>query len=182
MNKIHPLSDVQSENIGIDTFIWQFTVVLKGAVIGNNCNINCSCFVENLVSIGNNVTVKSGVQIWDGITIEDNVFIGPNVTFTNDHVPRSKVYKSALNKTIIRRGASLGANSTIIAGLEIGAYSFIGAGSVVTKNVPPYNLWYGNPAKHQGYVTKEGDILDLKLYDSKNKRQYKFEAGKLIMI
>ena len=182
MNKIHPLSDVQSHNIGKNTFVWQFTVILKDAVIGSNCNINCNCFVENLVSIGDNVTVKSGVQIWDGITIEDNVFIGPNVTFTNDHVPRSKVYKSEVNKTVIRKGASLGANSSIIAGVEIGEYAFVGAGSVVTKNIPPYTLWYGNPAKQKGYVTKDGEILDMKLFDSTNKIQYKFEGDKLFAI
>lgn len=181
LSKIHKLADVQSENIGTNTYVWQFTVILKDAIIGDNCNINCNCFVENKVLIGNNVTIKSGVQVWNGITIEDNVFIGPNVTFTNDHVPRSKVYSKPLHETLICKGASIGANSTIIAGVVIGEYSFIGAGSVVTKSVLPFTLWYGNPAKHKGYVTKEGTILDLHLFDHKNKVQYKLNGDNLII-
>jgi acetyltransferase-like isoleucine patch superfamily enzyme len=181
-SNIHKLADVQSINIGHDTYIWQFTVVLKNAVIGNNCNINCNCFIENVVSIGNNVTIKSGVQIWDGITIEDNVFVGPNATFTNDLLPRSKVYKGLLEKTTIKNGASIGANATIITGITIGEYALIGAGSVVTKSIPPYTLWYGNPAKHKGFITEEANILDMNLYDSKHKLQYKFKDGKLELI
>src|SRR6185312_7892414 len=99
---IHPLSDVQTDQIGDDTRIWQFSVVLIGAVIGTNCNINSNCFIENDVVIGDNVTVKSGVQIWDGIRIEDNVFIGPNVTFTNDLVPRSKVYPESFSQILVK--------------------------------------------------------------------------------
>lgn len=153
---IHKLADVQSENIGENTNIWQFCVVLKGVKIGNNCNINAQVLIENDVEIGDNVTIKSGVQIWDGITIEDNVFIGPNVTFTNDFMPRSKQYPNAFLKTNILKGASIGANSTIIGGITIGAYAMIGAGSVVTKDVGVQELWYGNPAKHKGYVCKCG--------------------------
>lgn len=179
---IHRLADVQSENVGSNTFIWQFSVILKDAVIGNNCNINCNCFVENKVVIGDNVTIKSGVQIWDGIIIEDNVFVGPNVTFTNDHVPRSKVYPENFKETRVCKGASIGANSTIISGITIGEYAFLGAGSVLTKSIPAFTLWYGNPARHRGYVTKDGVILDLKLYDHKNNLQYKFEDDKLIEI
>ena len=107
------------------------------ARIGDNCNICANVLIENDVIIGNNVTVKSGVQIWDGVEIEDNVFIGPNVTFTNDLVPRSKVYPQSFARTIIKKGASIGANSTIIAGHSIGEYAFIGAGSVITKDIPP---------------------------------------------
>jgi len=177
---IHKLADVQSMNIGHNTYIWQFTVVLENAVIGNNCNINCNCFIENVVSIGNNVTIKSGVQIWNGITIEDNVFIGPNATFTNDLLPRSKVYKELLKKTKIKKGASIGANATILTGITIGEYALIGAGSVVTKNIPPYTLWYGNPAKQKGFITEDAILLDMNLYDNKNKLQYKFEGDKLI--
>jgi acetyltransferase-like isoleucine patch superfamily enzyme len=177
---IHNLADVQSINIGQDTYIWQFTVVLKNAVIGSNCNINCNCFIENDVHIGNNVTIKSGVQIWDGLTIEDDVFVGPNVTFTNDMVPRSKVYND-YNKTIVKKGASIGANSTILTGITIGEYALIGAGSVVTKNIPPFTLWYGNPAKQKGFVTADAVILDMNLYDHKNKVQYGFKDGKLVL-
>jgi len=153
---IHKLADVQTEDIGENTNIWQFCVVLKNAKIGNNCNINAGVLIENDVIIGDNVTVKSGVQIWDGITIEDNVFIGPNVTFTNDFLPRSKQYPKEFLKTIIKNGASIGANSTIVGGITIGEYAMIGAGSVVTKDINTQELWYGNPAKHRSYVCKCG--------------------------
>lgn len=144
---IHKLADCKSINIGENTNIWQFCVVFPKAVIGDNCNICAQVLIENDVIIGNNVTVKSGVQIWDGITVEDNVFIGPNVTFTNDLFPRSKNPDWKLVKTIIKSGASIGANATILAGITIGKNAMIGAGSVVTKDVPENTLWYGNPAK-----------------------------------
>ena len=144
---IHPLADVQSTNIGEDTIVWQFCVILKGAKIGNNCNINCQVFIENDVIIGNNVTIKPGVQLWDGITIEDNVFIGPNATFTNDLKPRSKHHPENFLKTIVKKGASIGANATILPGLTIGEDAMIGAGSVVLKDIPPNTVWAGNPAK-----------------------------------
>jgi len=147
MSKIHPLSDVQTAYIGADTYVWQFCVILKDAVIGNNCNINCQVFIENDVVIGNNVTIKPGVQIWDGLRIEDNVFIGPNVTFTNDRYPRSKQYPEEFQQTMIKKGASIGANATILGGITIGENALIGAGSVVTKNVPANEVWVGNPAK-----------------------------------
>lgn len=134
---IHPLSDVQSKNIGENTNVWQFCVILPGAIIGDNCNICSHCFIENDVKIGNNVTIKCGVQIWDGIAIEDNVFIGPNVTFCNDLYPRSKQYPVEFAKTIIRKGASIGAGAVILPGIIIGENSIIGAGSVITKDVPP---------------------------------------------
>lgn len=156
---IHPLADVHSKNIGTETNIWQFCVVLEKAIIGNNCNINAQCLIENDVVIGNNVTVKSGVQIWDGIRLEDNVFIGPNVTFTNDFLPRSKQYPDSFLKTVIKKNASIGANSTIIGGITIGENAMIGAGSVVTKGVPKHALVYGNPAKLQGYVCECGNKL-----------------------
>ena len=156
---IHKLSDVQSENIGDNTTIWQYCVVLKDAKIGNNCNINAQCLIENDVIVGNNVTIKSGVQIWDGITIEDNVHIGPNVTFTNDFRPRSK-HKFTCLKTLIMENASIGANSTIIGGITIGKSAMVGAGSVVTKSIPDHNLWYGNPASFRGYVCSCGSRLD----------------------
>lgn len=159
----HKLSDVQSSNIGLNTNIWQFCIVLKNAKIGNNCNINAYVLIENDVVIGNNVTIKSGVQIWDGITLEDDVFIGPNVTFTNDFTPRSKQYPKEFLKTTIKKGVSIGANSTIIGGITIGEYAMIGAGSVVTKNVGNQELWYGSPAKHKGYVCKCGQKCDNQL-------------------
>lgn len=144
---IHRLADVQSEHIGEGTTIWQFCVVLKNARIGKNCNINCQVFIENDVMIGDRVTIKPCVQIWDGITIEDDVFIGPNVTFTNDLMPRSKQYPESFLKTIIKKGASIGANATILPGITIGESAMIGAGSVVTKNIPAKTVWAGNPAR-----------------------------------
>ncbi len=156
---IHPLSDVQSSNIGTATRIWQFCVVLPHAVIGNNCNINCHVLIENDVKIGDNVTIKSGVQIWDGITIENNVFIGPNVTFTNDKFPRSKQYPEKFSRTRICHNASIGANATILSGLTIGNYALIGAGAVVTKDVPSYALVIGNPARISGWVDETGNKL-----------------------
>ena len=173
---IHPTSDVQSKKIGDGTQIWQFCVLLPGATIGKNCNLNCHVFVENDVVIGNNVTIKAGVQLWDGLRIDDDVFVGPNVTFTNDLIPRSKQYPDSYQQTIIKKGASIGANSTIIAGIEIGKYAMIGAGSLVTKNIPPYTLWYGNPAKHKGYITQNGDIISLELKDKKG-NSYKIING-----
>jgi UDP-2-acetamido-3-amino-2,3-dideoxy-glucuronate N-acetyltransferase len=144
---IHPSADVQSINIGENTKVWQFCVILPQAVIGNHCNINCHVFIENKVIIGNNVTVKPGVQIWDGVTIEDNVFIGPNVTFTNDKFPKSGNVNFKLEQTFIKKGASIGANATILAGITIGENALIGAGSVVTKNIPNNEVWAGNPAR-----------------------------------
>lgn len=144
---IHSLSDVQSKNIGEETNLWQFVVVLPLAQIGNHCNICSHCFIENDVIIGNNVTIKNGVFIWDGITIEDDVFIGPNVTFTNDLLPRSKEYPEQFLKTRIKKGASIGGNATILPGVTIGEYAMIGAGSVVTKDIPDYAVVIGNPGK-----------------------------------
>lgn len=143
---IHPLSDVQAHSIPDSTRIWQYVVILENAIIGENCNINSHCFIENDVKIGNNVTVKCGVYLWDGITIEDNVQIGPNVTFTNDKYPRAK-QPFKLQRTIIQKGASIGAFSTILGGVTIGENAMVGAGSLVTKNIPANELWYGSPAK-----------------------------------
>lgn len=144
---IHPLADVKTSKIGEGTYIWQFAVILTDAEIGSNCNINCHCFIENDVIIGDNVTVKSGVYLWDGLRIGHNVFIGPNATFINDKKPRSKQYPDKFMETVIEDGASIGAGSIIMGGIKIGENAMIGAGSLVTKNVPANQLWYGNPAK-----------------------------------
>jgi len=165
MIRIHPSSEVLSQQIGNDTYIWQYCIILPGAEIGSNCNICANVLIENDVKLGNNVTVKYGVQLWDGVTLEDNVFIGPNVTFTNDKVPRSKMYPDLFLKTLIKKGASIGANSTIVAVHTIGEYAFVGAGSVVTKDIPANTVWYGNPAVHHGYITNEGVLLDLERKD-----------------
>ena len=143
---IHPTAEVQSHRIGAGTQIWQHCVILEGATIGEKCNINYNVFIENDVIIGNNVTVKCGVYLWDGITIEDNVQIGPNVTFTNDKYPRAK-QPFKLQRTKILKNASIGAASIILGGVIIGENAMIGAGSIVTKDVPANELWFGQPAK-----------------------------------
>ena len=170
MINIHPTADVQSIHIGNGTNIWQYCVVLPGAIIGEDCNICTNVLIENDVEVGNRVTVKSGVQLWDGVRIEDDVFIGPNVTFTNDLIPRSKKYPEKFEKTFVKYGASIGANTTIIAGNVIGEYALIGAGSVVTSDVPPNTVWYGNPARQRGFITAEGIILDMDKKDKTGKQ------------
>jgi UDP-2-acetamido-3-amino-2,3-dideoxy-glucuronate N-acetyltransferase len=177
---IHKSAEVYSKKIGYNSTIWQFVVILEGAEIGNNCNINAHVFIENDVKIGDNVTIKSGVQLWDGITIEDSVFIGPNVTFTNEKiVSRSKIYPNKFDNIIIKKGASIGANASIVAGNEIDEFSMIGAGAVVTKNIGKNELWVGNPAKLVGYVTNDGDVLSLDLISKKEDIQYVWNHGVL---
>ena len=143
---IHPFSDCQNKNIPESTNVWQYCVVLPGAQIGENVNICSHCFIENDVKIGNNVTIKCGVQVWDGIELEDNVMIGSNVTFTNDMYPKAKNKDWKLLRTKICKGASVGAGSTLLPGITIGENALIGAGSVVTKDVPAGEIWVGNPA------------------------------------
>lgn len=140
---IHTLADVQSTRIGAGTNIWQFCVVLENAVIGKDCNICANCFIENDVVLGDRVTVKSGVQLWDGMRIEDDVFIGPNATFCNDRHPRSKNTQFQLEGITIKRGASIGANATLLPGITVGEGAMIGAGAIVTKDVPSGTIVIG---------------------------------------
>ena len=154
---IHSSADVQSRIIGNGTQIWQYVVVLPNAVIGQDCNICSHCLIENDVILGDRVTVKSGVQLWDGSRIGDDVFIGPNVTFTNDKFPRSKQYPETFSTTEIDTGASIGANATILPGIKVGRQAMVGAGSVVTRSVPPNAIVIGNPARIVGYVDAEPD-------------------------
>ena len=156
---IHFLSDCKA-NIPESTNIWQFCVVFPEAKIGDNCNICAHVLIENEVVLGNNVTVKSGVQLWDGITVEDNVFVGPNATFTNDLFPRSKNPDWELKRTVIKKGASIGANATILCGITIGENAMIGAGSVVTKDVPAGELWVGNPARFVRRIVGGGTVVE----------------------
>lgn len=142
----------ESIHIGKGTRVWAFAHILPDAVVGAECNICDGVFIENDVVVGNRVTIKCGVQLWDGLTVEDDVFIGPNVTFTNDRFPRSKVFPEVFAKTVVRKGASIGANATILPGLEIGAGAMVGAGSVITRSVPPNAIAVGNPARIIGYV------------------------------
>jgi len=174
---IHPTAEVQTKNIGEGTVIWQYCVILGNAVIGKNCNINYNVFIENDVIIGDNATIKSGVQLWDGIRLEDNVFISPNVSFTNDFAPRSKKYPDKFLSTTVKEWASIGANSTIIGGITIGKHAMIGAGSMVTKNIPDYNLWYGNPATFRGYVCNCGHKLNDSLICPACETRYKSTNG-----
>ncbi|MGA2600213.1 MAG: WxcM-like domain-containing protein [Bryobacteraceae bacterium] len=148
----HPAAIVETARIGPRTRIWAFAHVLPGAAIGCDCNICDHTFVENDVVVGDRVTVKSGVQLWDGITLEDDVFVGPNATFTNDKFPRSRQHLKDFPKTRVRKGASIGANATILPGVEIGERAMVGAGAVVTRNVPADTIVTGNPARISGYV------------------------------
>jgi acetyltransferase-like isoleucine patch superfamily enzyme len=150
----HPMSLVESPNIGKGTRIWAFAHVLPGAVIGEDVNVCDHVFIENDVRVGNRVTIKCGVQLWDGITVEDDVFIGPNATFTNDLFPRSKQYPQEFTPTLVQQGASIGANATILAGVTIGRYAMVGAGAVVTRDVPEKAVVVGNPARVKGYVAE----------------------------
>lgn len=158
----HPQALVETENIGSGTRIWAFTHILPNVNIGKDCNLCDHVFVENGVSIGDRVTVKCGVQLWEGITLEDDVFIGPNATFTNDVFPRSKKYPSEYPKTVVQKGASIGANATILPGLTIGANAMIGAGAVVINDVPANAIVVGNPARIVGYT----DVKQAKTTDS----------------
>lgn len=152
MSFIHPLADVAECHIGNETRIWQYAVILQGASIGSNCNICAHTLIEGDVVIGNNVTIKSGVFIWDGSRIEDNVFIGPNATLTNDPLPRSRVYPETFSGIHIKQGASIGANATLLPGVTIGENAMVGAGAVVTKDVPANAVVVGNPAKITRYM------------------------------
>jgi UDP-2-acetamido-3-amino-2,3-dideoxy-glucuronate N-acetyltransferase len=147
MSFIHKLSDVADCVIGEGTKVWQFVVILRGAVIGKDCNICAHTLIEGNVKIGDRVTIKSGVQIWDGTILEDDVFVGPNSTFTNDKYPRSKVYPDKFDGITIKKGASIGANATILPGVTVGEKSMVAAGAVVTKDVPTSVVVAGNPAK-----------------------------------
>jgi UDP-2-acetamido-3-amino-2,3-dideoxy-glucuronate N-acetyltransferase len=143
----HPQAIVESTTIGDGTRIWAFAHVMPKAVIGRECNICDHTFIENEVVIGDRVTIKNGVQVWDGVTLEDDVFVGPNATFTNDPFPRSRQIPHAFTKTRVCLGASIGANATILCGVVIGSKAMVGAGAVVTKDVPANAVVVGNPAK-----------------------------------
>ncbi|MCO6056426.1 N-acetyltransferase [Pseudomonas sp. MOB-449] len=147
MLQVHELADVQSPHIGSGTRVWQYAVILPGARIGTDCNVCAHTLIENDVEVGNRVTIKSGVFLWDGIRVADDVFIGPNATFANDPMPRSKVYPERFLGVHLERGASIGANATLLPGVTIGEFAMVGAGAVVTKDVPPRAVVVGNPAR-----------------------------------
>jgi UDP-2-acetamido-3-amino-2,3-dideoxy-glucuronate N-acetyltransferase len=150
--QIHPQALVESSAIGAGTRVWAFAHVLPGARIGRDCNICDGVFIENDVVVGDRVTVKCGVQLWDGVRLGDDVFVGPNATFTNDPLPRSRQHPATFATTVVGAGASIGANATILPGLTIGAGAMIGAGAVVTGSVPPHAKVIGNPGRIIGYM------------------------------
>ena len=152
----HPDARVESGEIGPRTRVWAFAHVLAGARVGADCNLCDHTFLEGGVVVGDRVTVKCGVQLWEGVTLEDDVFVGPNATFTNDPFPRSQRRPSEFTRTLVRRGASIGANATILPGVTIGAGAMVGAGAVVTRDVPPRAIVVGNPAVVSGYVEDRG--------------------------
>jgi UDP-2-acetamido-3-amino-2,3-dideoxy-glucuronate N-acetyltransferase len=152
---VHPQALCESPNVGPGTRVWAFAHILPGARIGSDCNICDGVFVENDVAVGDRVTIKCGVQLWDGLVVEDGVFIGPNATFTNDRFPRSKGYPETFARTTVRRDASIGANATLLPGIEIGVGAMVGAGAVVTRSVPPNAIVAGNPARITGYVRSQ---------------------------
>lgn len=162
----HPLALVESDQIGPGTRIWAFAHVMRGAQVGRNCNLGEHSFLETGASAGNNVTIKNNVCVWMGVTLEDDVFVGPNATFTNDRFPRSGRMPQAgqrylrreqwLELTIVERGASIGANATILPGIRVGRYSMIAAGALVTADVPPFALMIGLPARLAGHLCRCG--------------------------
>ena len=149
---IHPQALCESTHIGDGTRIWAFAHILPAASIGRDCNICDGVFVENDVRVGDRVTVKCGVQLWDGVTLEDDVFVGPNATFTNDAFPRSRQRPDHFARTLVERGASIGANATLLPGIVVGRGAMVGAGAVVLGNVPPHAIVAGNPARIVGYI------------------------------
>ena len=155
----HPLALVESRSIGRGTRVWAWAHVMEGARVGADCNIGEHCFIEKGAVLGDRVTVKNGVAVWEGVIAEDDVFLGPNVALTNDLRPRSKVYHARVTRTLLKRGASIGANATLLCGITIGAYAMIGAGAVVTRDVPAHGLVVGNPARLKGHVCRCGERL-----------------------
>ena len=155
----HPQALVESDRIGARTRVWAFAHVLPGAVIGADCNVCDGVFIESDVVVGDRVTLKCGVQLWDGVRVEDDVFIGPNATFTNDMFPRSRVQRDALPPTTIRRGASIGANATVLPGITVGPGAMVGAGTVITADVPANAVVVGNPARIVGYAGVDNDVF-----------------------
>ena len=159
MISIHPTALVASTQIGEGTRVWAFVNILEGAKIGKDCNICDRCFIENQVVLGDRVTIKCGISLYDGIVLEDDVFVGPDVTFSNDVRPRSGKHLAAYPRTLVRTGASLGAGAIILPGVRIGRFAMVGAGSLVTRDIPDFALVYGSPARIHGHVCRCGTNL-----------------------
>lgn len=165
---VHPTSVVETHQIGRNTFVWAFTHIMTGVSVGENCNIGSHCFIESHVCIGNNVIIKNGNMLWEGITLEDGVFVGPGVCFTNDLYPRSRRLTQAKERykdrgwlvpTQVAQGVSLGSGAVVLAGVTLGSFAMVGAGAVVTKDVAPYALAVGNPARAVGWICQCGQPL-----------------------
>src|SRR6476659_3557798 len=154
MISVHPTALVASSRVGEGTRIWAFVNILEGARIGRDCNVCDRCFIENDVVVGNRVTIKSGVSLWDGVRLEDDVFVGPNASFSNDPRPRSGAHLSRYPVTLVREGASLGSGAVLLPGITVGRWALVGAGAVVTRDVPDFALVYGNPARPRGFVCR----------------------------
>ena len=157
----HDTALVETPHVGAGTRVWAYAHLLPGAVVGERCNICDGVFIEGGARVGHAVTIKCGVQIWDGVTLEDGVFVGPNATFANDAYPRSGNRDFELERTVVREGASIGANATILPGLVIGRHAMVGAGAVVTRDVPDYAIVLGNPARVTGDVREHPKFKEL---------------------
>lgn len=179
----HPKAVVESSSIGAGTLVWGWSHVMAGARIGKACKIGEQCFVEGGARIGNGCIIKNGVALWDKVTLEDNVFVGPNAAFTNDPVPRAHpryaAQRSQWRSTRVRAGASVGANATLVCGVTIGQWAFVGAGAVVTKNVPDHGLVQGVPARIKGWVCYCGTRLNDEDRCPRCKIQFSMKKGKL---
>ena len=179
----HPSAIVESDTIGEGSKIWHFVHIRKDAIIGKNCNIGKSVYVDTEVRIGDNVKIQNFVSIYKGVEIEDDVFVGPSVVFTNDMYPRAFIWEDGkIIQTVIKKGSSIGANATIICGVTVGEYAMVGAGSVVTKNVPPYGLVFGNPARLRDSVCYCGKKLSEIIESKEDRVIYKCECGKIVKI
>ena len=179
----HPTAVVESDDIGEGTKVWHFAHIREKAKIGRNCNIGKGVYIDTEVEIGNNIKIQNFVSIYKGVKIEDDVFIGPSVTFTNDLYPRAFIWnEDKIIPTLVKRGASIGANSTIICGVTIGEYAMIGAGSIVTGDVPPFGLVYGNPARLKGFVCYCGKKLGNVVEENDEKVIYGCSCGKAVEI
>jgi UDP-2-acetamido-3-amino-2,3-dideoxy-glucuronate N-acetyltransferase len=165
---VHPSAIVdEGAQVGAGTRIWHWVHVCAGAKIGRNCSLGQNVFVGNRVVIGDNVKIQNNVSVYDDVTLEDDVFCGPSMVFTNVYNPRSAISRKAeYRKTLVRRGATLGANCTIVCGVTIGEHAFVAAGAVVNRDVPDYALMIGVPARHKGWMSRHGEQLDLPLKGS----------------
>lgn len=187
-NYIHPTAVIdEGVIINSGTKIWHFTHIMTGASIGKNCSIAQNCFIGKNVAVGNGVKIQNNVSLYEGVIVADDVFIGPSVVFTNVINPRSFINRKEEYKiTNINNGVTIGANATIICGITLGEYSFIGAGAVVTKDVPPHALLVGNPAKIKGWMSHDGHKLQFDLQNTaicpQSRTKYKLENNTLIIV